>query len=174
VMKKLGIQKLVVTNAAGGIRHDLLPGSLMNITDHINLTGQTPLRGANDPHTGPRFPDMSYAYHPQGQKILQETARGLGTTLHNGVYAGLTGPSYETPAEIRMLRTLGADAVGMSTVMEVIASVHMGLQTVGISVISNCAAGIRPEPLDHKEVTAAADQVKPMLVSLLKQFIQRW
>jgi purine-nucleoside phosphorylase len=174
VMKKLGITQLLVTNAAGGINPHFAPGTLMNITDHINLTGQSPLIGHNPSSWGPRFPDMTYAYSPRGQNLLHNAAQSLNIPLQNGVYAGLTGPSYETPAEIRMLRTLGADAVGMSTVLEVLASVHMGIETVGLSVISNAAAGITEQPLSHQEVTQAANQAKPALISLLNHFIPRW
>jgi len=171
VLCRLGIRALVVTNAAGGIRRDLSPGDLMRITDHLNLSGMNPLIGPNDARLGPRFPDMSTAYDPRLGAVLDETAAGLGIRLAAGVYACLSGPSYETPAEIRMLRVLGADAVGMSTVPEVIAAAHMGVPVVGISCITNLAAGIGDKPLSHEEVAEVAERVKDRFSALLASFL---
>lgn len=171
VLCRLGIRALVVTNAAGGIRRDLAPGDLMRITDHLNLSGMNPLLGPNDERLGPRFPDMSTAYDPALGGLLDEVAAGLGTELKSGVYACLSGPSYETPAEIRMLRILGADAVGMSTVPEVIAATHMGVKVVGISCITNYAAGIGDKPLSHEEVAEVADRVADRFAALLGAFL---
>ena len=171
VLCRLGIRALAVTNAAGGIRRDLAPGDLMRITDHLNLSGMNPLVGPNDARLGPRFPDMSTAYDPQLGALLDETAAGLGAELKAGVYACLSGPTYETPAEIRMLRVLGADVVGMSTVPEVIAAAHMGVPAVGISCITNHAAGIGDKPLSHEEVAMVAAQVEDRFSALLASFL---
>ncbi|MFW5878242.1 MAG: purine-nucleoside phosphorylase [Myxococcota bacterium] len=170
---RLGIEVLVVTNAAGGIHADLRPGDLMRITDHINLTGRNPLQGPNDDRLGPRFPDMSRAYDCELGDLLEEVAMAGRQSLRCGVYACLPGPSYETPAEIMMLRVMGADAVGMSTVPEVIVARHMGVRCVGISVITNLAAGISPSDLSHAEVKETADRVNDVFVDLLKRFIGR-
>jgi purine-nucleoside phosphorylase len=167
----LGIRALVVTNAAGGIHPGLHPGDLMAITDHINLSGWNPLAGPNDERLGRRFPDLSAAYHPGLRDRLFEVARSQGVPLKRGVYAILSGPSYETPAEIRALKALGADAVGMSTVPEVIAAVHMGVPVVGLSCITNLAAGIAPKPLSHDEVAETAQRVKAVFSALLTAFI---
>ncbi|WP_373044920.1 purine-nucleoside phosphorylase [Vulgatibacter sp.] len=171
VLCRLGIKTLVVTNAAGGIRRDLAPGDLMRITDHINLGTMNPLHGPNDARLGPRFPDMSTAYDTTLGGLLDEVAAGLGADLRAGVYCFLSGPTYETPAEIRMLRVLGADAVGMSTVPEVIAAAHMGVPVVGISCITNFAAGIGDKPLSHEEVAQVAEQVKDRFTALLSAFL---
>jgi purine-nucleoside phosphorylase len=171
VLCSLGIRTLVVTNAAGGINRALRPGDLMAITDHINLTGGNPLSGANDDRLGPRFPDMSTAYDPALFARLMEIAQASRVDLRPGVYLGLAGPSYETPAEIRMMRVLGADAVGMSTVHEVIAAAHMGVKVAGISCITNLAAGIGHKPLSHAEVAETAERVKDTFSRLLAEFL---
>ena len=171
VLCSLGIQALVVTNAAGGINLDFAPGDLMVITDHLNLSGWNALTGHNDERVGPRFPDMSSAYNPTLRELLFEAAKKRGVSLRQGVYAILSGPSYETPAEIRMLRTLGADAVGMSTVPEVIAAAHMGVPVAGVSCITNLAAGIGHKPLSHGEVAETANRVKDVFSSLLSEFL---
>jgi purine-nucleoside phosphorylase len=173
VLAALGIRSLLLTNAAGGINRAFRPGDLMIIRDHINLTGLNPLRGANDERLGPRFPDMSTLYDPAFQEIISAALAATGRPAHRGVYAGLIGPSYETPAEIRMLAALGADAVGMSTVSEAIAARHMGLRVAGISCISNLAAGITDRPLTHREVTETADLVKADFIGLLKKVVPR-
>jgi purine-nucleoside phosphorylase len=171
VLCALGIHSLVVTNAAGGVNLDFKPGDLMVITDHLNLSGYNPLVGPNDDRMGPRFPDMTTAYPTALQAQLLSSAQNVGVELKQGVYAVLAGPSYETPAEIRMLRTLGADAVGMSTVPEVIAARHMGVQVAGISCITNLAAGIGNKPLTHEEVAETANQVKHIFRRLLENFL---
>lgn len=171
VMKALGVMNLIITNAAGGINPNFSPGDLMVIKDHINLTNLNPLRGENIDEIGPRFPDMTYAYNPFLTSLMLKQANNMGIHLHQGIYAMMSGPSYETPAEIRMLRTLGADAVGMSTVPEVIAAVHAGINVVGISCITNMAAGILDQPLSHKEVMDTAENAKMIFIRLLKNFI---
>lgn len=148
----LGIQTLILTNAAGGINTRYRPGELMVIQDHLNLMGDNPLKGPNLTQLGPRFPDLSEAYSRTCIESLQQTAAELGIPLHSGVYAGLLGPTYETPAEVRMLRALGADAVGMSTVPESIAANHLGVRVAGISCITNLAAGLSTQKLTHQEV----------------------
>ena len=152
VMKQLGVTSLIVTNAAGGINTSFQVGDLVLIEDHINFMGTNPLIGPNDASFGPRFCDMTYTYTPALRQAAQEAAQSLGLTLQKGVYLGCTGPSYETPAEIRAFRTLGADAVGMSTVPEVIAASHCGLQVLAFSLITNMAAGILDQPLTEEEV----------------------
>lgn len=171
VLCALGIDSLVVTNAAGGIRADLEPGDLMMITDHVNLSGANPLVGHNDEKLGPRFPDMSTAYDPELCKLLRQTAKKLEVAIKEGVYVWLSGPSYETPAEIRMLRTMGIDAVGMSTVPEVIVAGHMGVRVAGVSCITNFAAGIGQKPLSHEEVGETAERVRDRFSKLLASFI---
>ena len=173
VMKTLGVRTLVVTNAAGGINADFRPGDLMLIADHLNLTGRNPLVGPNEYAFGPRFPDMSEAYSRRLRRLARETAEPLGISLREGVYAGLLGPSYETPAEIRMLRTLGADAVGMSTVTEVIVARHAGIEVLGISCISNMAAGMLDQPLSHKEVLETSERVKEAFLALLLALVPK-
>ncbi len=173
VLGCLGIRRLIVTNAAGGIHEDFRPGDWMLITDHINLMGANPLTGANPDEFGPRFPDMSEAYDPHLRKIALEVARERQMSLRQGVYAGLCGPSYETPAEIRMLRMLGADAVGMSTIPEVIIAGHMGIPVLGISCITNMAAGILPRKLTHQEVIDTTERSKESFASLLDGIIPR-
>ncbi|KIL34286.1 purine nucleoside phosphorylase [Cohnella kolymensis] len=167
VMKALGVTALLVTNAAGGVNLDYKAGDLMIISDHINLTGRNPLVGPNDNALGVRFPDMSEAYSRRLRQIAKQTASSLGFEVQEGVYVGLLGPNYETPAEIRMLRTLGGDAVGMSTISEVIVARHSGMEVLGISCISNMAAGILDQPLSHAEVMETTEQVKEKFLSLV-------
>ena len=173
VMKKLGIDRLIVTNAAGGVNKEFKAGDLMIIEDHLNLMGTNPLIGRNDDEFGARFPDMSCAYNKDLIKIVQDTAKILGMEVKKGIYAGLTGPSYETPSEIRMLRILGADAVGMSTVPEVITANHAGMKVLGISCITNMAAGILDQPLSHTEVIDTTNRVKTQFVELVKAVVER-
>ena len=167
----LGCQAIVVTNAAGGIHTEYQPGDLMVIVDHLNLHWQNPLRGPHDERMGIRFLDMSLAYDRRLRRCLHKASRKQSLHLHDGVYACVPGPSYETPAEVRMLRTLGADAVGMSTVYEVIAARHAGARTLGLSLISNQAAGITDAKLSHEEVTVTAQSVAAATVQLLNDFI---
>ena len=167
------IGSLVLTNAAGGVNPDYQPGELVLISDHINLLGQNPLTGPNDESYGPRFPDMSEAYSSKYRDLAREAGRAIGLELREGVYAAMPGPSYETPAEIRYLRTMGADLVGMSTVPETIAANHMGVGVVGISCVTNHAAGVIEQKLDHKEVLAVGERMKGTLIKLLQQIIPR-
>lgn len=167
VMKQLGIRTLLVTNAAGGINTGFEPGDLMLIKDHINFMFQNPLIGPNDSRIGVRFPDLSEAYSKRLRALAGKVGEASGIPLKEGVYAGLLGPSYETPAEIRMLRTLGADAVGMSTVPETIAARHAGIEVLGISCISNMAAGMLDQPLSHQEVMETAERVKSTFIRLV-------
>ncbi|GIO42918.1 purine-nucleoside phosphorylase [Paenibacillus apis] len=171
VMKELGVSALLVTNAAGGINTSFNPGDLMLISDHINLTGTNPLIGPNDSALGVRFPDMSQAYSRRLRELARTTAKQQGISVQEGVYAGLLGPTYETPAEIRMLRTLGGDAVGMSTVSEVIVARHAGIEVLGISCISNMAAGILDQPLSHDEVMETTDRVREQFLNLVLAII---
>lgn len=171
VFKELGVKKLIVTNAAGGVNTTFHPGDLMMITDHLNFTGANPLIGKNYAD-GPRFLDMSQAYSLRGQEILRQSAQELAISLKEGVYAWMTGPTYETPAEIRAIRLLGADAVGMSTVPEVIVAGHAGMEVVGISCITNYAAGMQAS-LDHQEVMATSQQVKPIFKKLVYKLIEK-
>ncbi len=171
VLCGLGARALVLTNAAGAVNPALVAGDLVRITDHLNLAGQNPLVGPNDERLGPRFPDLSAAYDPALGAKLEACAARLGTGLKRGVYACLLGPSYETPAEIRMLRTLGADVVGMSTVPEVIAARHMGVPVCAISLVSNAAAGLSEHPLTHAEVQAIAARESDRFVALLAAFL---
>lgn len=169
--KLLGIDTLILTNAAGGIDVQLSQGALMVISDHLNLMGVNPLRGANDERFGPRFPDMSEVYSRELQELVTEEARSLGITVRRGIYAALTGPSYETPAEIHMLRAFGADAVGMSTVPEAIVARHMGMNVVGISCITNMAAGISEQTINHDEVMETGQKVRATFTQLLRRMI---
>jgi purine-nucleoside phosphorylase len=171
VLRTLGIRRLIVTNAAGGINPDFAAGDLMLITDHLNLMGVNPLRGPHFEEYGPRFPDMTEAYNKEDSQVIEVVARTLGISLKKGVYVGLSGPSYETPAEIRMLKLLGADAVGMSTVPEVIIANQMGIRVSGISCISNLAAGISPVKLTHQEVMETTDRVKQSFIALIDRVI---
>lgn len=173
VLGLLGVKMLVLTNAAGGINTGFSQGALMVIDDHINLTGGNPLVGANDERFGPRFPDMTEVYSRRLRGVADAAGNALGVTLPHGVYAGLLGPSYETPAEIRYLRTIGADAVGMSTVPEAIAARHMKVEVLGISCITNMAAGVLPQPLDHNEVMETAKRVRGQFIALLTEVIAR-
>jgi purine-nucleoside phosphorylase len=171
VLQALGIEILLVTNAAGGIAAQFAVGDLMVIHDHLNLTGSNPLVGPNEAALGPRFFDMGQAYCPKARQLMHAAGRRTGLNLREGVYAGLLGPNYETPAEIRMLRTLGADAVGMSTVSEVLVARHMGLRVAGLSLITNLAAGLSPTPLSHAEVSAMGATVRTVLGDLLENLI---
>lgn len=172
LMVRLGARTMIVTNAAGGIREGLAPGDLMGIEDHLNLTGSNCLAGENDEELGPRFVDMTEAYDRDLLDLAGESARELGFELARGVYAGLLGPTYETPAEVRMLRTLGADAVGMSTVLEVIAARHMGARVLGMSCITNVAAGLGGGLLSHDEVKETAARVRDRFVALLRSVLR--
>ena len=171
VLGRMGICALIITNAAGGINTKYTQGALVVISDHINLQGQNPLVGANDEHFGVRFPDMTQAYWKPYREIALQAAKRLGKTAHEGVYAGLLGPSYETPAEIRYLRAIGADLVGMSTIAEVIAARHMGIKVLGISCVTNMAAGILDQPVNHQEVLDTAERVKGDFVGLLRALL---
>jgi purine-nucleoside phosphorylase len=167
----LGIKTLILTNAAGGINVQLTQGALMVISDHLNLMGVNPLRGPNDERFGPRFPDMSSVYSPELQELVVEEAKAINVEVRRGTYVALPGPSYETPAEIHLLRNLGADAVGMSTVPEAIVARHMGLEVLGISCITNMAAGISDQPINHEEVMATGDRVRATFTELLQRVI---
>ena len=167
----LGVKTLVLTNAAGGVNTSFSQGALMIIDDHINLMGANPLAGPNDDRFGPRFPDMTEVYSSRLRTIADRAGRQLNQRLPHGVYVALLGPSYETPAEIRYLRTIGADAVGMSTVPEALVARHMGLEVLGISCITNMAAGVLPAPLDHAEVMETARRVRGQFLALLEGII---
>jgi purine-nucleoside phosphorylase len=167
VMAALGIHTLIITNAAGGIDPAFSPGDLMLIEDHLNLSGASPLRGSNPDSIGPRFPDMTDAYDPALRQLALQKAKALNIPVRTGVYAMMAGPNYETPAEIRMLRLLGAHAVGMSTVPEVIAAAHAGVKVLAISCITNMAAGILNQPLHHQEVVETAEKARHSMAALL-------
>ncbi|MCG7311988.1 purine-nucleoside phosphorylase [Priestia flexa] len=173
VMKELGIETIIVTNAAGGINESYNPGDLMLISDHINNFGTNPLIGPNDSELGVRFPDMSTAYCPKLRALAKDVASELNIAVQEGVYVGNTGPTYETPAEVRMLRVVGGDAVGMSTVPEVIVARHAGLRVLGISCISNMAAGILDQPLHHDEVIETTEKVKKQFLALVKEVVKQ-
>lgn len=173
VFGRMGIGAVVITNAAGGINLKYKQGALVAIRDHINLQGHNPLVGPNDDRFGVRFPDMTQAYSRGYVQAAQEEAAKLGIVLDEGVYAGLLGPSYETPAEIRYLRTIGADLVGMSTVAEVIAARHMGIKVLAISCVTNMAAGILDQPLSHQEVMDTGEKVRVQFEALLKAVLPR-
>jgi purine-nucleoside phosphorylase len=173
VLKLLGINSIVLTNAAGGIDVQLSQGALMVISDHLNLMGVNPLRGPNEERFGVRFPDMTEVYSRRLQEIVVEEAREMGTEVRRGIYAALAGPSYETPAEIHMFRTFGADAVGMSTVPEAIVARHMGMEVLGISCITNMAAGISDAPINHEEVMETGRRVRATFAQLLRRVIVR-
>jgi len=168
VLGRMGIRAVVITNAAGGINPEYKQGALVVITDHINLQGHNPLVGPNERRFGPRFPDMTEAYWKPYRELASAAAHKLGTPIDQGVYAGLVGPSYETPAEIRYLRAIGADLVGMSTVAEVIAARHMGIKVLAISCVTNMAAGILDQPLNHEEVLETGRRVQEDFVGLLR------
>jgi purine-nucleoside phosphorylase len=173
VLGRLGVKVLILTNAAGGINLDFKPGTLMVIDDHLNLMGSNPLIGPNEERFGPRFPDMTQVYSARLRALADEAARVRGIPVAHGVYAALHGPSYETPAEIRFLRAIGADAVGMSTAPEAIVARHMGLEVLGISCITNPAAGVLPTPLVHDEVMEVARRVRAEFSALLEAIIER-
>jgi purine-nucleoside phosphorylase len=173
VLGVLGVRVLILTNAAGGVNTGFAQGALMVIDDHINLIGGNPLVGPNDDRWGPRFPDMTEAYSSRLRRVADQSAASLGFALSHGVYVAWHGPSYETPAEVRYLRMIGADAVGMSTVPEAIVARHMGLEVLGISCITNMAAGVLPEALNHGEVLETARRVRGRFISLLLNIIGR-
>ncbi len=173
VLARLGVRAVILTNAAGGISREYSQGCLVVLRDHINVQGTNPLIGPNDPRFGVRFPDMSRAYEPSYRKIALEEASRLGLGTFEGVYAAMTGPSYETPAEIRALRTLGADLVGMSTVPEAIAASHLGIRVLGISCVTNMAAGILDQPITTEEVIETGERVKHQFIALLLAVIPR-
>ena len=173
VMKTIGVETLILTNAAGGVNEQYKPGDLMIITDHLNMVGQNPLRGPNDEQLGLRFPDLSTLYNPELSSILESTARENGIEYRKGVYAWTSGPSFETPAEIRMLRTMGADAVGMSTVPEAITAHHCGIRVAGVSCISNMAAGVLDQPITQEEVFEVAALVRDRFSTLIRQTLSK-
>ena len=173
VLGALGVRNLILTNAAGGINTAFEPGTLMVIDDHINLLGTNPLVGPNDERFGPRFPDMSEVYSARLRGLAAGTGRALSIPLAHGVYVAVHGPSFETPAEIRYLRTIGADAVGMSTIPEALVARHMGMEVLGISCITNAAAGVLPQPLVHDEVMEVAGRVRASFAALLEGIIER-
>lgn len=173
VLGRLGVPRVILTNAAGGITPKCSRGALMVIDDHINLMGTNPLVGPNDERFGVRFPDMTNVYSPALRTLADAAAAAQGITVQHGVYIAVLGPSYETPAEIRAFRTMGADAVGMSTAPEAIVARHMGIEVLGISCITNPAAGVFPEPLHHAEVMETAQQVKGQFIALLEGIIGR-
>jgi purine-nucleoside phosphorylase len=171
VLSRLGIRTLLLTNAAGGINTKFAAGALMVIDDHINLLGSNPLVGPSEDRFGPRFPDMSEVYSKRLRGLADEAARAIGLAIEHGIYIAVHGPSYETPAEIRAFRTLGADAVGMSTVPEAVVARQMGIEVLGISCISNMAAGVLPQPLNHEEVLATTQRVRAEFIALLEGII---
>lgn len=173
VMKNLGVEIILLTNASGGVNKEFKPGDLMVITDHLNLMGTNPLIGKNLDSFGERFPDMSTCYTPEYVNTVIELGKDLGLKLQTGVYAGFTGPSYETPAEVRMARILGADAVGMSTVPEAIVARHCGMKVIGISCITNMAAGVSEIPLCHEEVMQTSERVKCEFIKLVDSIVNR-
>ncbi len=173
VFARMGVKAMILTNAAGGIKREFVQGRLVVISDHINLQGVNPLTGPNDERFGLRFHDMTSAYDRRFREMAVGEGNRMGIGMYEGVYAGLLGPSYETPAEIRYLRTIGADLVGMSTVPEVIAARHSGIRVLGISCVTNAAAGILDQPLDHLEVLETAERVKGQFIGLLKAVIPR-
>lgn len=171
VMKGLGIDTIFVTNACGGMNVNFQPGDLMIITDHLNMTGANPLIGHNEVELGPRFPDMSRAYTPQLVELAKNNATKLNIPIQQGVYAGVSGPTYMTPAELIMLRNLGGDAVGMSTVPEVIVASHMQMKVLGISCVTDMAIGEELEPLTHEQVVEVANRTKPKFINLVKELV---
>ena len=173
-LKAVGVNRLIVTNAAGSLNPEFTPGSLMLIKDHINFSGQNPLVGANDESTGPRFPDMSNAYDRDMRRQAKELAAKLGINLPEGVYLMVLGPNFETAAEIRAFRTLGADAVGMSTVPEVIAAVHAGIKVLAVSAVTNFGTGLQETPLSHEETIAGAARASSALTALITNYIKEF
>ncbi len=173
VLGRMGIKAAILTNAAGGINLEYKQGCLVLLSDHVNLQGRNPLLGPNDERFGPRFPDMTRAHHKPYRQAALEEARRLGITCFEGVYAALLGPNYETPAEIRFLRTIGADVVGMSTVAEVIAARQMGIKVLALSCVTNMAAGILDKPINHEEVLETGERVKGQFIALLRAVIPR-
>lgn len=173
VMKSLGVNTLLLTNAAGGVNEQFEPGDLMIIIDHLNMTGQNPLRGPNDEQLGPRFPDLSTLYNPELCDMLEAAAKENRIDYQKGVYAWMAGPSFETPAEIRMLRSMGADAVGMSTVPEAITARHCGIRVAGVSCISNMAAGVLGQPITQEEVFEVAKLVRERFSTLIRQTLAK-
>ena len=173
VMGRLGAKELVITNAAGGVNTAFARGALMVIDDHINLLGANPLTGENDDRFGPRFPDMTEVYSKRLRRIADAAAAAKRLSLAHGVYVAVGGPSYETPAEIRFMRAIGADAVGMSSVPEAIAARHVGLEVLGLSCITNMAAGVLPQPLNHEEVLETTRQVTGTFIALLEGIVER-
>ncbi|MFU8806490.1 MAG: purine-nucleoside phosphorylase [Bradymonadaceae bacterium] len=171
VFCRMGIETIIITNSAGGLNPDYVPGDLMLITDHLNLTGVNPLRGENEARFGTRFPDMTHGYDPELRHLAKKVASDLAIPVKEGVYAGVAGPSYETPAEVRMIGRLGGDAVGMSTVPEVIIANHSGMRVVGISCITNLAAGLSGQKLTHDEVKETADRVRQSFTSLIRGLV---
>jgi len=172
-LRKLGVESLILTNAAGGVNVNFGAGQLVLISDHINLLGQNPLTGPNDDSLGARFPDMSEAYSKRYREIARVAGQSQGLDLPEGVYAAVPGPSYETPAEIRYMRTIGADLVGMSTIPETIAANHMGMKVLGISCVTNAAAGVLDQKLNHAEVLEVGERMKGTLIELLRRIIPR-
>lgn len=173
LFRELGVERVVLTNAAGGINTDFAKGALVLISDHINLQGVNPLVGRNDEELGPRFPDMTEAYAPELRQLCRDSAEEIGIALYEGVYAAVLGPSYETPAEIRFLKAIGADLVGMSTVAETIAANHMGMEVIGISCVTNLAAGLSDEKLTHEEVLETANRISSTFLKLLRALLPR-
>jgi purine-nucleoside phosphorylase len=173
LFRQLGVERVVLTNAAGGINLNFVKGALVLISDHINLQGANPLVGRNDDELGPRFPDMTEAYAPELRQLCRDTAEEIGVALDEGVYAAVLGPSYETPAEIRFLKAIGADLVGMSTVAETIAANHMGMKVLGISCVTNLAAGLGEAELSHGEVLETADRMSGTFLKLLRALLPK-
>jgi purine-nucleoside phosphorylase len=172
LMGRLGAAIVLITNAAGGVNIDYPAGTLMLISDHLDLTGRSPLMGPNDDAIGPRFPDLVDAYSPRLRALMRRAADEEGVHVEEGVYAGLTGPTYETPAEVRMLRTLGADAVGMSTVLEAVIARWAGIEVVGVSLVTNPGAGVTGEPLSHDEVLDVAAEAGPKFTAVVRRFVR--
>jgi purine-nucleoside phosphorylase len=172
LLGRLGARLLLLTNASGGVNPAFAAGTLMVLRDHINLTGRNPLLGPNDDSIGPRFPDMTAVWDAELRARLHAAARAVDVPLSEGIYLGLTGPTYETPAEVRMLRMLGADAVGMSTVLEAVAAHWAGQRVCGVSLVTNAGAGLSPSPLSHAEVMAAAEEAGPRLARVIGHFVE--